>query len=529
MKRAPDGMARIPLAVLATLFLLLDLRLGAQVVGDERELRIEERYEKVFLASFGRDRTVDDGLRRDVEKAIARAEQHRQALLILEIDSGGGLVDAAEAIVGLIREHRNSEELRIIAWVPRQAYSAAAWIALSCRGLVIAPGAYIGDIQPLVASYQGMERAPEKVVTALTEKIRYTCQDNGLEDDYPRLFLEAMVDRDIEITRVTNETLGTSEYMRIEDWSAKTERQREGLVSRMVSLPSKALTTTGSGLLDFGFRVKLMEPPPEKLLDLLGTAGASFEKLDFGPRKPLGISLDFSLLLLIGGIVLVVLEIKTPGLGVFGIGGVALFVLFFLIRSEWSDASLWPIGLFLFGAFLLVVEVVIMPGFILPGIVGVLLILYSTWLGVAHPGETSLPPFPDLSQAEDSQAALAWAGLMIGGLVGGFSLTFTFGRLAHRLPILNKLVLLPPRGLTLAATAATTSSRQAGSTTGWTRVEPGEQGVAVTALRPSGVVRIGDRKVDVVTRGAFLEAGTPVRVVEVSGNRVVVRAEESRS
>ena len=43
MKRAPDGMARIPLAVLATLFLLLDLRLGAQVVGDERELRIEER------------------------------------------------------------------------------------------------------------------------------------------------------------------------------------------------------------------------------------------------------------------------------------------------------------------------------------------------------------------------------------------------------------------------------------------------------------------------------------------------------
>jgi membrane-bound serine protease (ClpP class) len=41
-------------------------------------------------------------------------------------------------------------------------------------------------------------------------------------------------------------------------------------------------------------------------------------------------------------------------------------------------------------------------------------------------------------------------------------------------------------------------------------------------LRPGGTARIGERRVDVVTRGEFLEPGTPLVVVEIEGNRVVV-------
>ena len=50
----------------------------------------------------------------------------------------------------------------------------------------------------------------------------------------------------------------------------------------------------------------------------------------------------------------------------------------------------------------------------------------------------------------------------------------------------------------------------------------GQRGVASTPLRPAGIARLGDRRVDVVTRGAHLEAGDPVRVLMVEGNRVVV-------
>ena len=52
----------------------------------------------------------------------------------------------------------------------------------------------------------------------------------------------------------------------------------------------------------------------------------------------------------------------------------------------------------------------------------------------------------------------------------------------------------------------------------------GKDGVVLTALRPAGIAMIEGRRVDVVTRGEFLDAGERVRVLEFSGNRVVVAA-----
>ncbi|MEO0652139.1 MAG: NfeD family protein [Planctomycetota bacterium] len=50
----------------------------------------------------------------------------------------------------------------------------------------------------------------------------------------------------------------------------------------------------------------------------------------------------------------------------------------------------------------------------------------------------------------------------------------------------------------------------------------GQDGLTTSDLRPAGYARIGERRVDVVSRGESIPAGTPVRVLEVSGNRVVV-------
>lgn len=49
-------------------------------------------------------------------------------------------------------------------------------------------------------------------------------------------------------------------------------------------------------------------------------------------------------------------------------------------------------------------------------------------------------------------------------------------------------------------------------------------GVAKTSLRPSGTATIDGESVDVVTEGSLIDPGTPVKVVEVEGLRVVVRA-----
>jgi membrane-bound serine protease (ClpP class) len=55
----------------------------------------------------------------------------------------------------------------------------------------------------------------------------------------------------------------------------------------------------------------------------------------------------------------------------------------------------------------------------------------------------------------------------------------------------------------------------------------GQEGVALTALRPAGMARFGEKKVDVVSEGEVVERDSRVRVIEVRGNRVVVRAVRS--
>lgn len=54
----------------------------------------------------------------------------------------------------------------------------------------------------------------------------------------------------------------------------------------------------------------------------------------------------------------------------------------------------------------------------------------------------------------------------------------------------------------------------------------GQDGEAVTPLRPSGTARIGGRRVDVTAIGEFLEEGVPVVVVAVDGLRVAVRRKD---
>lgn len=51
----------------------------------------------------------------------------------------------------------------------------------------------------------------------------------------------------------------------------------------------------------------------------------------------------------------------------------------------------------------------------------------------------------------------------------------------------------------------------------------GAGGVTVTALRPSGIARIDNRRCAVVTQGEMLDKGVQIKVIDVSGNRVVVR------
>ncbi len=502
-------------AILTVILIHLLSGLAPAQSGEGRELVIKERFKRVVLVRLGENRLVDELLFDQVSKEIDAQAAYDNVALILEIDSGGGDAYWAKQIVELILSYRDSESMRIFAYVPKKAYSAAAWLAFACRGLIIEPDAQIGDIQPIIDSYGRYERAPEKIVTALTEDFRISCQRNGLPVRYPRLFLEAMVDKDIEIVAIENRKLGTTDYIRADDWNAKPESQKDGLTPNYIGLPGKAFTTNGADLLEYGFTVKLIVGSFEKLIDMLGAPNVELQIREVKQPRSFGFpSFDASFLLLIAGIVLLVLEMKTPGLGLFGIGGILVLITFFLVRAGYSDAALWPISLFLVGIFLIIVEVVIMPGLIAPGLVGLALVLYATWSAVAYPGETGLPPIPDLSDPVDSKAVQLWAGSLIGGLCGGFAFTFIVGKFLHKLPILNKLVLVQPRHVGPVATQAKDRPNT---------VEIGARGKSITALRPSGAAMFSGKRINVITDGRFVDKGSPLKVTATSGNRVVVK------
>lgn len=50
----------------------------------------------------------------------------------------------------------------------------------------------------------------------------------------------------------------------------------------------------------------------------------------------------------------------------------------------------------------------------------------------------------------------------------------------------------------------------------------GQQGTAITVLRPSGTAQIGEKRMDVVTEGKFVEAGKAIKVIKIDGGNVIV-------
>jgi len=84
-------------------------------------------------------------------------------------------------------------------------------------------------------------------------------------------------------------------------------------------------------------------------------------------------------------------------------------------------------------------------------------------------------------------------------------------------------------GLILAPTAAKKGSEFEVSMTAPAESETaivnvGDVGEVVSILRPTGKAKFGDAIVDVVAEGDFLDKGTRIEIIEIRGNRVVVKA-----
>ncbi len=215
-----------------------------------------------------------------------------------------------------------------------------------------------------------------------------------------------------------------------------------------------------------------------------------------------------SLFLVMLGIAGLILELKMPGVGLPAVVSALCFVLYFWAHSQLSgNFTILACLLFALGLILIGLEVFVVPGFGVTGISGIVLVLVSLALA-------TLVKKPETTQEWlDFGTTLSTLGLALMAAVGA---AFVLAWYLPHIPWASRLVLAP-----VSANEAFIEEEQG---TAVLRSDLlGMIGVAATNLRPAGKARLGEEYVDVVAEGGYVYEGARVQVVEIEGNRVVVK------
>lgn len=198
--------------------------------------------------------------------------------------------------------------------------------------------------------------------------------------------------------------------------------------------------------------------------------------------------------LLIIGMLGIMVEIITLS-AVAGTVGIVSLVLFFLSHIVLGMTQWWVILVFFAGIIFLAIEIYVVPGHGISGIIGLIATFVSLFIAMNNP----------------QQAILS---LLISTAVS-VGLFFLILKYLPKSKAWNKII------LTNEQTEAD------GYTSFKRRVDlEGAYGVTLTDLRPAGIALINNERVDVVSEGNFIKKDTPIRVIKVEDLKIVVAETE---
>ena len=443
-------------------------------------------------------------LQRQVERAVDEGAK----MIIFEIDSPGGFLYESEELA-LTLAGLKDRGVHAVAYIPKGAYSGAAIISLGCDDIYMQPEAKIGDAGAIHETAEGgaFERAPEKILSPLKQLLGELAR----RKNRPVALAQAMCDLDLEVFQATHKTKGTISYLsEVELHAAGDEWIKGPLVEE--SKKGWLLTVTGRRANE----LQIAQPPVASLVDLKSRLGIPAEQplvamqrtwvddLVFWLNTPVVMGLLFFL-----GFVSIYLELHTMT-GMFGLLAALCFGLFFWSKVLGGTAGTLEIVLFVLGVGCLMLEFLVLPGFGVFGVTGIVLTLASIIMASQTFGHLG----PNMSDADQTLQTLKIFGSAVLGLV---VCAVALARFLPQIPLFSDMILTPPSAN--SSMAPRLKPELVGGTTGLV----GQAGVALTLLRPSGKAEINGQLFDVMSEGTFIPEGTPVQVVEASGKRVVVR------
>lgn len=454
-----------------------------------------------------------------IHRQIDRMLNEGANLLIFEIESPGGYLVSSQNLANIIADLDNTK-VRTVAYVPRQALSGAAIISLGCDDIVLHPSAQIGDSAPIEVRPNGpFERAPEKVLSVVRDIMKTLAEKKGR----PAAITIAMADKDHAVFKVINKTTGEVSYMSEDDVHAangewdKKERVDETGMGNLLTVSGKRaheLQIADETVDSFDELKQRYSIPPEESVPAIGPTWVDTLVFILNDGRVTGF-------LFVIGIICIYAELHVPS-GLFLIISCMCFGLFFWSRFLGGTAGWLEVMLFLLGLGCIALEVFVVPGFGVFGVSGALMVLGSLILA----SQTFFIPTSSADYHELADHLSTLGGSLVGVIITAFALS----RFLPRMPLLNRMVLVPPGAQSLNKMNEPQLRPDLAATVGmndsllgpfaWLQ---GERGTTLTILRPSGKAQFGDRLVDVISDGPYIESGKHVQVIEVNGNRVVVR------
>jgi membrane-bound serine protease (ClpP class) len=336
-----------------------------------------------------------------------------------------------------------------------------------------------------------------------------------------------MVDMDVELWEVTVDgqvrALTAEELDRLEK-AGSPRVERQGLISPA----GKLLSLTSGEAVRYGLARGIADDR-DALFAAIGASGEIKESVPGFMDQLVSFltSSPVQAVLILLGLVLIFLEINTPGFGIPGLGAIVCFLLVFGSGLLLGRVGSLELILFLVGLGLLAVEIFVLPGFGVVGISGICVIGLSLVLSMQ---DFVLPRFDWEWDLLGRNVVVVCVGIIaaVFGIV-------VIALLGPRIRIFDRLTLQTRITGTASGSLTAAGPLDAGGPliAGRIRIEneidykalAGQTGVAATTLRPVGKAEIQGRLYTVEADSVFIEAGTAVKVVAVQGTQITVRAE----
>lgn len=451
-----------------------------------------------------------------IKKALEYYQTKNPIFIILELDTPGGEVFAAQKISDLLKEMDTQYGIPIVAFINNWAISAGAMLAYSSRYITVVKDASMGAAAPIT---QSGEATSEKVNSA----IRADFANRAAFFDRDPLIAEAMVDADLVLVVREGKVIPLAENSEIKSTDQVITRKGKLLtlnaqemmdlgVADLLLLPKKLELKTASEKEagEWPFKKELLSTHP--FFEKIPQASVVSFKMDWKTRfftflaSPIVTSLLF-LGLMIGFYI----EMSTPGFGAAGIVGTICLFLIILSSFALQAASLFEFILLGVGILLILLEIFVIPGFGVTGFIGIIL-AFAGLFALLLPGIEEL-------HFDFATKNFNAAGEYILERIGWLSATFVIGVIAIAIlarwlvPRLRLLSPLVHRGEQEGFFAGISSEKLP---------KVGAVGSVVSPLRTAGKVEIEGEIYDAVSSGSFIEKGEKIRVIGIEGSKMIV-------